>query len=216
MGSIRRFDIASCIKKYQLPYFVETGTWRGDSLAYAAKFSFKKLYSIEIVPEIAEQARKRFQNDRRIKILTGSSHLLFPDILKEIDGNALFWLDAHFPGAEEGIKGYNDHNSSVERLPLEYEIEIIRNTRKNNNDLIIIDDLRIYEDGPFESGSIPDNINAQTGKNLDFIESVFGNTHNILRLYSNEGYVIIEPKKIYSQPTSLVKLFNKLIRRKIF
>jgi hypothetical protein len=216
MGSIKRFNIDANIKKFDIKYFFETGTWRGDGLAYAARYNFEKLFSIEIMPEIAEEAKGRFKHDKRINIFTGSSHTIFPQLLSEIHGNTMFWLDAHYPGAEEGLKGYNEHNQQTERLPLEAEIEIIFEQRKEFSDLIIIDDLRIYEDGPFESGNIPNNINVQNGRNLDFISKAFGQTHSIERLFANEGYIIVAPRKIIGKPSIIPTLFNKIFRHKIY
>lgn len=216
MGSIKRFDIANSVKKFGIKYFFETGTWRGDGLAHAAKFNFEKLYSIEIMPEIAETARQRFKDDPRVEIFTGSSHILFPQLLKNIDGNTLFWLDAHYPGAEEGLKDYNEHGKQVERLPLEAEMEILKDQRKGFSDLIIIDDLRIYEDGPFESGNVPNNINVHNNRNLNFLNEFYDKTHRVIKFYANEGYIVIEPKKQIGQPSIISSFLNKKLRQKIY
>ncbi len=37
MGSLHRFDLAPIVSKYNLKTFVETGTARGNSLAWAAE-----------------------------------------------------------------------------------------------------------------------------------------------------------------------------------
>ena len=107
----------------------------------------------------------------------------------------MFWLDAHFPGAEEGLNDYNDESREIYRLPLEKELEIISKRTGVYNDVIIIDDLRIYENGDFESGNLPSNINRPSTPGVKFIYDLFEKTHEILRCYKHEGYLILLPKK---------------------
>jgi hypothetical protein len=77
-------------------------------------------------------------------------------------------------------------------LPLESEIELLSQMRQGCKDLIFIDDLRIYEDGPFTNG----NWDRKTlgGDGIDFIFNNFSNTHDIARSYQDEGYIVLTPK----------------------
>ena len=210
MGSLKNFNLPKIIAEYNIRYLIETGTWKGDGVAYAKQFRFEKILSTEIVPSIANAAKERFKNSPKIEILTGNSIDIFKQRLPNLNGNCLFWLDAHFPGAEEKINGYNDYADEDVKLPLKKEIELIRSLRKNHHDVILIDDLRIYEEGPYESGNMPEDILRPSEKNIDFIFQEFGNTHNIVRSYVREGYLIVTPKnKRQSNPLSPSQLLFK-------
>jgi hypothetical protein len=109
-------------------------------------------------------------------------------------GNCLFWLDAHFPGADAGMARYDAAMDEDIRLPLEKELTIIHECRKNCNDLLIIDDMRVYEDGPYENGNSPVDTLPRNDRNLDFINRLFGRTHISMKTYRNEGYILLFPK----------------------
>lgn len=120
-------DIAS---RHKLDFFVETGTFKGDSLAEARQI-FSTCYSIEIAEEYYLKAKERFSNTEGIHLLLGSS----ADKLEEIDysgtSSALFWLDAHYSG---GITGGKDD------CPLLEEIKYISSLQVDK--YIFIDDAR--------------------------------------------------------------------------
>lgn len=194
MGSIKRFNLERIRKEYNCDFFFETGTWKGDGVAYAAKFPFKGIYSSEIIPEIAARARKRFEENRLIEILEGNSTEVLKTTLPEINGNCIFWLDAHFPGAEEGINQYNAFEDEQIKLPLEEEINQIRTLRQGYNDVILIDDLRIYQDGPFDSGNLPEGILPPKRRTIQFADESFGKSHKIIKSFRDEGYLMIMDK----------------------
>ena len=81
------------------------------------------------------------------------------------------------------------------KLPLRKEIELIKKLRPGFNDVILIDDLRIYETGPYKSGNMPDNILAPSVRNVDFVTEAFAKSHNIQRSFLEEGYLLVLPKK---------------------
>ncbi len=198
MGSIKRFNIPRLYHQYKLQYFFETGTWKGDGLAYAAKTPFKKLYSSEIVESIAKEAEGRFKNDNRIQIINDASTNALKKYLPQIDGSCLFWLDAHFPGAEEGLQEYNQTKDETIKLPLHIELEIIASRIKRFNDVILIDDLRIYEEGGFESGNMPAHIERPANYSINFVFDLFADTHQIVKSFRNEGYLYLLPKTALS------------------
>ena len=216
MGSIKRFNLDRIRKEYNCEYFFETGTWKGDGVAYASGFPFKKIYSSEIIPEIAERARKRFAGNSKVEILEGNSTDVFKVKLPEIKGNCIFWLDAHFPGAEEGINQYNAFEDEQIKLPLEEEINQIRSLRKEFNDVILIDDLRIYQDGPFDSGNLPDGILPPKRRTTQFADEAFGQTHKILKSFKDEGYLLIFDKQKFEANNHGVKSRMRNFRNLIF
>lgn len=197
MGSLRRFNLSRIIKEYNIKYFFETGTWKGDGVAVALKSNFEGIISTEIIPSIAESARERFRNESLVEIITGNSVDILEKKISSLNGNCLFWLDAHFPGAEERLNQYNDFEEEDVKLPLKKEIELIRRLRKNYDDVILIDDLRIYEDGPYLSGNMPGDILPPSIRNIDFVYKEYKNTHIILKSFREEGYLLVFPKHTY-------------------
>ena len=73
--------------------------------------------------------------DKKIKYHLGDSVKILPIILSNIQDNATFFFDAH----KSGDSGDVDVD-----VPLLKELNIIREKRKNNNDIIIIDDVRLF------------------------------------------------------------------------
>ncbi|MBU3714013.1 MAG: hypothetical protein FGM46_03605 [Ferruginibacter sp.] len=199
MGSLRRFDLKRIISEFKIEYFFETGTWRGDGLCYASQFNFKALFSSEIMPEFANSSSLRFQNDLRVNVILNNSIDALQLTLPDIDGNCIFWLDAHYPGADEGINDYNEFADEKIRLPLEKELDIIVQRVNKFQDVILVDDLRIYELGRYDYGNISENIIPPKVRNIKFIERLFSETHEIMRSYNDEGYVYLLPKNKFKK-----------------
>jgi hypothetical protein len=197
MGALNRFDLCRIIKEYKIPYFFETGTFWGDGVAYALQSPFKKLFSVEVVPEIASKAANRFVDNKEVCILEGDSVSILEQELPYLKENCLFWLDAHFPGADAGMAAYNDDANETLRLPLEQELEVISRLRSAYNDVLILDDLRIYEDGPFVNGNVPADALPNENRTIDFIYRYFGDTHQVMKCYLDEGYILLFPKSSY-------------------
>jgi hypothetical protein len=218
MGRIKRFNLKSLMQQSKAEFFFETGTWKGDGLAYAAKFPFKQLYSSEIIESVAAKARERFKNDTRIHIINDSSINALHNNLMHINGPCIFWLDAHFPGAEEGLNDYNAFEEESIKLPLQKEIEIIASRKQRFKDVILIDDLRIYEEAAFESGNLPENVIPPKLRNTNFVTELYQETHTIVRLYQDEGYLVLLPKELHKLPlfdNFISKLNNRLFKKLI-
>jgi hypothetical protein len=157
MGTLQAFDISELMEKYNLTVFFETGTAEGAGIQYIVRFPFKKIYTVEIVKRQVEKLRIKFDTllyDWNIlNIIHGDSLSVMEELLPKINGNILFWLDAHYPMAD---LIQNDINKKIEayvgaglddkkiRLPLENEIELIKKLRPNKKDVILLDDLHIY------------------------------------------------------------------------
>ena len=214
MGRIKRFNLGKLSNLINAEFFFETGTWKGDGLAFAAKYPFKNLLSSEIIPSIAEKATARFKEDKRIRIINDSSIDSLKNNISKITGNCIFWLDAHFPGAEEGLSDYNETSNEDLKLPLQKELEIIASRKNRYNDIILIDDLRIYETGDFESGNLPENVLPPQVRGIDFATRLFGDSHEIIKSYRDEGYLLMIPKKISSVNWLKTLRFN--IENRIF
>jgi hypothetical protein len=204
LGTIAHFDLPKIRSRYKCRYFVETGTGSGRGLEYARNAGFEKLFSIEIIPALAQNAQAHFMQDDRIKIFHGESRILLEDVLAKVPPAVpvLFWLDAHFPGADYGLAAYDAEKDVGRRLPLQNELETIRRVRPQLRDVIIIDDLRIYIDGPFSGGNIEEY--RQTlppeARNIDFVRE-FHATHTCQKIFDHEGYLLLEPRMPWWKPS---------------
>jgi hypothetical protein len=205
MGSITRFDLLDLHEKFGVRHFVETGTGAGHGVAFAADAElptgklFHSLWSCEIEPALADAARAQFRDDPRVNIVTARSETFLERVCGELPPGEpiLFWLDAHFPGADHGIRAYGDEGDPRVRLPLRQELEIIARHRKGGRDVVLCDDLRIYKEGPFMHGNLPEDMRAlcPTDRNIDFVHEVMDATHDFQEFYEHEGYLLLAPKK---------------------
>jgi hypothetical protein len=123
-----------------------------------------------------------------------------PKILQGLpEGPALFWLDAHFPGAHTGAT-YDAEKDAGRRLPLEAEIEAIARARLRSGarDVLLIDDARIYQPGPYAGGDLPADWPPLAGikRSLDFVRDLYRRTHGIVVDYADQGYVMVVPKPL--------------------
>lgn len=104
---------------------VETGTYLGDTVAGCLPY-FQRIVTIELDPQLAERARRRFREHPNVTVVERDSATVLPEVLP--DDSAVFWLDAHFCG-EITAKG---------KLPLRTELETI--VARGLPDLVLIDD----------------------------------------------------------------------------
>lgn len=197
MGSIARFDLTDLMSKYGVTRFVETGTGTGEGLAHAAKYPFKGVWSCECEIGLAREAGKRFRHDQRVHIAVSDSVEFLETTEAFASGEpALFWLDAHFPGADYGLKPYDSVSNIDTRLPLERELATIARCRPKGKDVIVCDDLRIYMDGPFQHQNLPADLRplCPSDRDPEFLHEIMGGTHDIEFIFAHEGYVLMTPK----------------------
>lgn len=148
MGLVSFFDVAKLKEKNNCEIFVETGTFKGDGVDYATRFGFKKIYSIEIFDELAQKAKQRFANNSSVEIIHANSKEGLEIIMDKLDGNCIFWLDAHFPGSDIGEKSYDEEADEKINMPLLEELKLIASRGKD--DVILVDDLRTFKEVPDE------------------------------------------------------------------
>jgi len=204
MGTIRRFDLQEIIDKYDSKVFVETGTLYGDGVDYALGYSFEKVISIEIEPELYEKAIKKYKGNDRVEIILGDSSTVLDNLIKDIDNNIIYFLDAHFPGADSNMRTYDE----VKKMkfdtyaPLEKEMLSISKRSKKYKDVIIADDLWLYEEGNFDWGNMNDharrhgqNITKEEiiGHDASFAYELFKETHKHKKFYHDQGYLVFYP-----------------------
>jgi hypothetical protein len=101
-------------EKFGLKTLVETGTYYGEMVA-AMKSRFERIYSIDLVPALAERATRKFARYPHIRIFCGDSRVEMPKVLALLNGPALFWLDA-------GYYGWVGKQGDQQRLSAELEM----------------------------------------------------------------------------------------------
>jgi hypothetical protein len=197
MGNLAHFDLRAIRETHGLKSFVETGTGDGNGVVKALLAGYEVIHSIEIDPELASLLKLRFRKNPMVTIHEGDSRELLESIVRQLPLEpALFWLDAHFPGAELGIQPYGAEPDPDKRFPLRREVDTILGIRRGIADVILIDDARIYQDGPYRLGPIPPDWKPLEGleRGLDFIRDGFRDTHGVVIDYADTGYVMVTPR----------------------
>jgi hypothetical protein len=120
--------------KNQYPYFVETGTYMGETILRFIN-DFEKSYTIELSDELHKIFNQKDYDRNKLKSLLGDSSIILKEVINELNGNTIFFLDGHFSscGTAKGVKD----------VPLIEELKLI-NDNFNYESLIIIDDLRLF------------------------------------------------------------------------
>lgn len=121
------------VRRHRPAVFVETGTYRGDTLAKVAPLVGRAV-SIELDATLAELARHRLRSKPNVEILTGDSAETLPAVVASLSAPALFWLDGHFSGgatADSGLSPILAEIGTVLSAPIEH--------------VILIDDLRLFD-----------------------------------------------------------------------
>ena len=207
MGQLNEaIQIKNVLDFYDIKNFVETGTGQAEVVqtVVEADDTFN-IHTIEVIPEIYDKNKINFSYLKDVNWHLGTSFDILPEILPDLKGTTLFWMDAHFPGADFGLSSYGDEKDDDKRLPLKKELETIVANRDVTNDVFVIDDLRIYEDGPFGDGNWEDR-EKYGGDGIEFIEELFDETHYVVKSYNAQGSILLFPvsKDIENEAGNLV------------
>ncbi len=178
--------------------FVETGTGAGNGVDYAISCGFNRIFSVEFMPEQAIKMRAKYLSTPQVMIREGHSpdflNVLFGSREIKEDERCVFFLDAHYPFGDIGGKPYDYEKDLDKRLPLESELAALFKHARTK-DLIIIDDLRIYERCPYGVQNLDQMglVHIARYDAPDFL-SRWSPTHKVEKLYQHEGYVIMTPR----------------------
>jgi hypothetical protein len=194
MGYLYFFNLPYLIEKYKTPVFVETGTGFGFGVFHATQFPFQLIASCDVMASEIERLKMAFDN--RVKLFAGASPDFLRQLLPQIRAPILFWLDAHYAGSHHNASPYNAIQDERIRLPLRTELEIIKELRPEGKDVILIDDLRIYERDNFEEGNMADLglADAASTEDSSFLYTMFEKTHEAHRSVKHTGYLALLPK----------------------
>ncbi|MCA1951993.1 MAG: hypothetical protein LDL25_03305 [Hyphomicrobiales bacterium] len=151
----KRRVILSLLRQHGLSTFIETGTFKGDTLAAIAATGIRAI-SVELSPEYFDRANQRFAGHRNVELHQGDSGLVLPRIVATLTEPALFWLDGHYSAGETA------HGALAS--PISAEVEAILNSPVRGH-VILIDDAQDFtgEGGYPELGRFLTAI-AETGR----------------------------------------------------
>ncbi len=124
-------------RELRIPYFVETGTLRGHTAAWASGH-FRQVWTIEFAKKFHDRARERHRTHENVRFVFGDSRLELLRVVSELDAAAIFWLDAHWSGgATYGAK---------DQCPILQELAAIDQCR--HPAYLLIDDARLFLSPP--------------------------------------------------------------------
>ena len=232
MGTLRHFDLSHYIRHHNCKTLVETGTFKGESIDYSLAYNFEQIYSIELYDSLAKQAKEKFKTNENVEIIHNSSVEGLKKIAPNLNTNCVFWLDAHFPGSDIGEKDYGSESDNSINVPILKELEIIAKRQDKFDDVIIIDDLRLFcpvpqhiqelwDQNPLHGVDGFNNHMERTNrghvKREDFIkfdlvkevEKMFPD-HRYLCIWHAEGYLLIckIPKLQFSEITDIAAKYK--------
>lgn len=128
------------LAEYPNTYYVETGSYRGDSIQAAVNAKFKYIRSIDIDRNNVLFCKSRFdlivKPTKQIMLYTGDSAVKLESMIADINEPITFFLDSHSQMFEGEVKHANP-------FPLLLELEQIRKHYINYH-TIIIDDWHIF------------------------------------------------------------------------
>ncbi|MEA1673397.1 hypothetical protein [Nitrospirillum sp. BR 11163] len=198
MGRLRHFDLKGMLDAHQCQVYLETRTGTGDDLRHAASFGFERLFSAETDNEALNRARARLAHVPQVQLLFATSEDVLKAVVPLVPAQMpmLFWLDGHAPGDDHRRAKYGLGGDSTLRPPLESLMTQLRQLRPRSRDVILVNDLRSYEDGPYASGTVPlaDRKLAFYDRNIDFVFRQFRHTHTIVRDLADDGYLVLTPR----------------------
>ncbi len=129
--------LATLLKsKLALANFVETGTYKGDTAAWASG-EFAKVWTVEADPALAAAARTRFAGAPHVTVVEGDSVAGLEQLVPTLPGPALFWLDAHWCGTDQTVTA-----GELDQCPLLRELAVI--ARSPHEHVILVDDARYF------------------------------------------------------------------------
>jgi hypothetical protein len=197
MGTVASIGLDWLVQSHRLDTFVESGTGHGHNLIRALQWpQLTALHSIEIDYPTHHRAAVTFSNEPRVKLYHGDSSQILGAIASELSPQrrVLWYLDAHFAGSGriEPLAMVVDRDPR-ELVPLQREVVGLRGRRDLAGDVVIVDDLCLFEVGPYETDA--PQLREQLGlQSLGWLDHLFSRTHEISRLTRDGGYWVARPR----------------------
>jgi hypothetical protein len=121
-------------ERFGLHVLVETGTCSG-TMVEAQRRKFRRIWSIELNPDLAQRCKTRFRSESSVEIVQGDSAIELPRFLASLREPALFWLDAHYSG---GVTAKGDSET-----PIEAELTLVLS--HSDRHVVLVDDARYFD-----------------------------------------------------------------------
>ncbi len=188
MGKLSDYNLDRLIGDFGCRVLVETGTGRGEALAFAAKSGFSQIFSIESDHKAALAAALAHVRDHRITVINAKITRGLGEALAEMDPAlpALFWLNA--PALRK--------DAPPGRLGLEADLRFLAGARDLSRDIFLLNDVRLYMDGPFEAGPAEaGSLPPAALRSLDFFDEILEASHTITVLPQNTGLLSAFPRR---------------------
>lgn len=131
---LKKRIVKAYLDRFGIRRFVETGTYKGDTLAFIAKAGIP-CTSIELSTKLYEAARERFRECTNVDLVYGDSAEKLPLILERIEEPVLFWLDGHYSAGETAL--------GSSHTPISKELQAILDHPIKRH-VILIDDARCF------------------------------------------------------------------------
>jgi hypothetical protein len=119
-----------------LKFFVETGTFKGDTADWAARH-FERVWTVEADATLAARAQARFPGTPNVTCVAADSREGLTRIVPQLDRPALFWLDAHWCGSDP-----TETAGTADQCPLLGEIAAINASPHRH--IVLVDDARYF------------------------------------------------------------------------
>ncbi len=198
MGKLSDFPLADYVNR-GFKTLVETGSGTGTGIDNARGFGFDRILSCEIIESQARLLRARYRNDPRIVIYHQESPSFLDDLFTHVlspDDRCVIFSDAHFPASDIHGIPYDSEPDLAKRLPLEGELQaLLRHSRAH--DIILIDDLRIWEKCPMQGGDLEAcGLGHITRYDAPDFLAPWRETHHVEKRYVDTGYIVMIPKSL--------------------
>lgn len=127
--------ILANIRKFEIKKFIETGTFKGQTLSYIAQTGID-CTSIELSEQLYAEALTNFHSYKNVALIQGDSGIKLPELLNSVFEPSCFWLDGHYSA---GITARGELDT-----PISAELEAIL-THPIKRHVILIDDARCFD-----------------------------------------------------------------------
>ena len=147
-GQAKRRHLLALLRSRGHDTVVESGTYRGDTVAYLASHA-RRVVSVELDATLFQAAKTRFESTPGVEIRWGDALEEIPKIVEALDSPPIVWLDGHFSGV--GTASGREPEPAASILQRLGPVTPIGST-------IVIDDLRLF--GTPEYADLYDLISA--------------------------------------------------------
>ncbi len=187
-------------QRFALKNFVETGCFAGDGLLVAKEIGFGRLYSCDVKEDHVTEVRKRIPS---ADVRLSKSVDFLRNVILELKGPTLFWLDAHYP------KHYGMHDLDGPKNPLKEELVALAAKSGIEGDVILADDIRVIRDpeNPVYNPALEEDIEGQqsgyfveTRYTLRELTETLSNSHSSEVWQVDTGVLVFTPLEV-SGPT---------------